>query len=200
MVPLGWSLVPHVTSESTLALALPEFSLVDQEARPFTLSTLAGKVWIADFIYTACPSVCPRLTRRMHEIQERTADFGHELQLVSISVDPENDTPERLRRFAAEYHADFGRWTFVTGPFDSIERTVVQGFKVAMGKTPSPEGVPSGERGHDASQGGGSLLSLFHGERLVLVDQRGRIRGYYDADDDGVERLLRAANRLVVAG
>lgn len=174
-VVLGRAFRAEVPTPPELDLALPAFVLTDQNDRPFRSEDLLGKVWVANFMFTSCPSVCPKLTKRMEQIEHRAKNMGDAFYLVSFTVDPENDTPERLRAFAGLYHVDPRRWSFVTGPLDAIEGTVVSGFKMAMGKEETSPG----------------LFSIFHGERLVLVDQRGHIRGYYEADDEGVDELLR---------
>jgi protein SCO1/2 len=115
----------------------------------------------------------------MQVIQHRARNLGQAFHLVTFTVDPENDTPERLAAYAKEYHADPVRWTFLTGELGEVETTVVKGFKLAMGKDELPAGS--------------GLFSIFHGEKLVLVDDAGLIRGYYDADDEGVDRLLHDA-------
>src|SRR5271154_6798529 len=118
----------------------------------------------------------------MAQIQRRARNLGQAFHLVTFTVDPENDTPERLAAYAASYHADPSRWTFLTGSLASIETTVVKGFKIAMGREPADDGS--------------TLFSIFHGEKLVLVDADGVIRGYYDADDAGTDDLLRDADIL----
>ena len=100
---------------------------------------------------------------------------------MSFTVDPEYDTPARLSDYARRAHANPRVWTFVTGTLGAMERAVVSGFKVAMG------------RDQPASD---DFLSIFHGERFVLVDRRLRIRGYYDGDDESADRLIRDAALL----
>jgi protein SCO1/2 len=165
-----------------IRLPLPAFSLTDQRGKPFGREQMAGKVWIADFVFTHCPTVCPRLTNRMGAIQEQTKARGDRIHLLTFTVDPENDTPEVLAAYAKAYHADEARWTFLTGSLDAIEGAVVKGFKVAFGKR---EEKP-----------GSSLMTIFHGEKLVLVDREGNIRGYFDADDEGTKALVAAAEKL----
>ena len=162
-------------------LELPAYALTDHHGKSFGAVDLRGKPYIADFVFTSCPSVCPRLTKRMVEVQKRTADLGEKLHLVTFSVDPENDTPEVLAAYGRKYGADDARWTFLTGPLGEVETVVLRGFKIAMGKKETPEGI----------------LEIFHGERLVLVDGEGKLRGFYDADDAGIEAIVRDA-RLVL--
>ncbi len=173
-------LTPRPSAPKPL-LALPAYTLTDHHGKPFGAADLRGKAYIADFVFTSCPSVCPRLTKRMAEVQRRTEDMGDALRLVTFSVDPENDTPEVLARYATKYGANEARWTFLTGPLGEVETVVLRGFKIALGKKQSSEGI----------------LEIFHGERFVLVDGEGKIRGFYDADDEGITAIVRDA-RLVV--
>lgn len=166
-----------------LKLPLAAFELVDQRGHSIGLAELRGKVWVADFVFTSCPTVCPKLTTRMAKIQHRSRNLGDAFHLVTFTVDPENDTPARLAQYAATYHADPSRWSFLTGQLGDLETTVVKGFKIAMGK-------------EELSPGSG-IFTIFHGEKLVLVDAEGMIRGYYDADDEGTDALLRDADILV---
>ncbi|WP_437593160.1 SCO family protein [Sorangium sp. So ce1000] len=164
-----------------IRIPLPAFDLTDQRGQRFGLEQLRGRVWIADFIFTTCPTVCPKLTQRMREIELRGRELGDALHLVTFTVDPENDTPAVLAAYTASQQLPLERWTFLTGPLDQIESTVLNGFKIAMGKKESSPG----------------LFSIFHGERLVLVDQEGVIRGYYEANDAGIDAILRDAGALV---
>jgi protein SCO1/2 len=183
LFPILRALSHPVPPPPALKIPLGAFTRVDQQNKPFGLEDLKGRVWVADFVFISCPSVCPKLTTRMAQIQRRARHLGQAFHLVTFTVDPENDTPPRLAAYAAGYHADPSRWTFLTGKLGDIETTVVKGFKVAMGKEPS--------------EPGSSLMSIFHGEKLVLVDADGNIRGYYDADDAGIDEMLRNTEILV---
>jgi protein SCO1/2 len=160
---------------------LPAFNLVDQNGDPFGLDRLTDRVAVVNFIFTSCATVCPALTARMHDIQTETA-AADAIQLVSISVDPVRDTPERLRRYGEQYGADPAKWSFLTGPLDAIEETVQKGFFMTM-QPQQPDAT--------------GFFDIVHGERFVVVDRRGRIRGYFDADDAGMRELLKTARRLV---
>lgn len=173
---------PSGRAPSTL-LELPALELVDQDRRPFTLASFAGRVHIVNFFFTSCPSICPRLMNHMAALQKRTAGGDPRLGLVSITVDPATDTPARLRANGEKYGADFKRWTFLTGPIPAIEKAVQEGFKQVMDRQPTPVKNAAGEDVYD----------ITHGAKLVLVDQAGGIRGYYDIDEAGTEELLRDA-------
>lgn len=160
---------------------VPAFQLVDERGAPYTAASLQGHATVADFIFTRCPSSCPRLTARMGKVQARLAHDGSAVRLASFSVDPENDTPPVLAQYAMKAGADLARWTFVTGPVDEVIKTVVQGFKVSAAK------VAKGAGDYDVT----------HGDWFVLVDAAGQIRGYYASDDGSdVSTLVADAERL----
>lgn len=167
--------------------ALPEFTFTRHDGQPFGSAQLRGRPYVANFIFTRCPTVCPAFTRKMVGVQEGTTGYGAGLQLVSFSVDPKHDTPERLAEYGQRHGADFSRWSFLTGDYEQLKATIVQGFKISMGRE---AGAPEDD-----------LLSIFHGTHFVLVDRDGQIRGYYDsADSDSTERLLSDTKRLAAQG
>lgn len=174
---------------------VPSFRLTDQRNQTVTAADLHGRVWVANFMFTSCAGVCPVLTRRMVEVQrwaERAGYPATALRLVSFSVEPERDTPERLAGFAQEHGADAARWSFLTGPYQAVERAAVEGFKQGLARERPGPGEPPGD-GLDG-------INIFHGTRLVLVDREGRIRGYYEADAEGLGRLEADAARLLGEG
>ncbi len=159
---------------------LGAFSLVNEQGAPVTAQSLRGKVWIAAFFFTRCPTICPRITRRLRALQ--IASAAHPPQLVSFSVDPEHDTPPALLEYAKQYGADLRTWTFLTGDLGVIKQTAVDGFKLAL----------DGKADPTAENGG-----IIHGAYLVLVDPTLQIRGYYRTDDDDdMSRILKDAARL----
>lgn len=163
---------------------VPEWRLIDQDGRPFGARELRGHVYVADFIFTTCTYSCPRLTSRMASLQPRLRALPGGVRLVSISVDPTHDTPERLREYAQRYHADTAMWTFVTARDEQEMQAVARGFLA---------GVSRGERLPDGTW---NPVQLAHSNRFALVDAQGRMRGSYDADDEGLARLVRDAERL----
>jgi protein SCO1/2 len=165
--------------------SLPPFQLVADDSRPFGADDLRGRVWVAGFIFTRCPTICPAITARMAKIQHRARGIEPAFRLVSFSVDPTYDTPERLNAYARKAKASPRMWRFVTGELGAVKTVVEQGLKIAMG-------TPAGES---------DFASLFHGTHFVLVDQQLRIRGYYDSSARDVEdRLLHDATMLINRG
>jgi protein SCO1 len=181
VVLLGRTMVRDLPAPPAMNLPLPSFELQNEHGEPFGSEQLRGKVWIANFIFTSCPTVCPRLTQRMAELQHRGRNLGEAFHLVSFTVDPENDTPDKLAAFSRLYRPNPRRWSFLTGPLGEVETTVVKGFKIAMGKEEAAPGI----------------FSVFHGERFVLVDRHGSIRGYYEATDESMDELMRDVGVLV---
>lgn len=156
---------------------VPVFQLVNQDNQSFGTEQLRGKIWIADFVYTSCPGPCPMISSRMGELQKPLKD--NDVKLVTFSVDPQHDTPTVLRDYAARLNAEPGRWNFLTGDKGTIYRLARDGFKLATMEDP---------------QGPGPI----HSTRMVLVDRRGSIRGYYDAlEADAVTRLLADTHHLL---
>src|SRR4029078_9708589 len=123
---LGRALSRDLPTAPALRLPLPAFQLTNERGKPFGLEDLRGQVWVADFVFTSCPTVCPKLTKRMAEVQHRSRNMGDAVRLVTFTVDPENHTPERLEAYARTYHANPRKWTFLTGPLGEIEATVVK--------------------------------------------------------------------------
>jgi len=100
----------------------PEFTLTSQDGEKFALASLRGKVVAVTFIYTSCTSTCPVLTPMMSFVQDQLgADFGAKIAFVSITVDPERDTPEVLKEYAQAFGANLAGWSFVTGSSEAIQ-------------------------------------------------------------------------------
>jgi protein SCO1 len=158
--------------------SVPPFHLTNQDGKPFGTSDLAGKIWIADFIYSTCPGPCPMISTRMSEMQKPLEKT--DVHFVSFTVDPEKDTPERLREYVGQLHAEPGRWDFLTGPKSEIYDLSLNGFKLAAASRSSENPEP------------------LHSTRMILVDRHGQIRGYYDATTaDAITKLLADTNHLL---
>ncbi|HTR35588.1 MAG TPA: SCO family protein [Bryobacteraceae bacterium] len=138
---------------------VPSFVLTAQDGRPFHSQELAGKIWVADFMYTTCPGPCPRMTSQMHDVQQAVLKVP-DVHLVSFTVDPKNDTPAVLADYAKVHGASPAMWTFLTGPVATLQMLDRDAFKL-----------------------GNVDGSLQHSTRFVLVDRQGRIRAYYETSD-----------------
>jgi protein SCO1 len=113
--------------------AAPDFTLTSQDGTPATLRELRGKVVAVTFIYTSCPDVCPMLTDKMARVQDELgADFGSKVAFLSISVDPEHDTPAVLKEYAEALGAKLEGWSFLTGTPAAV-REVAHRYGVAVG-------------------------------------------------------------------
>ncbi len=151
-----------------------DFSLIDTEGKPFTKNELAGKVWVADLVFTSCEMMCPMMTRKLKTVADNFADVA-DLRLVSVSVDPEIDTPEVLKKYAADHGATDPRWFFLTGKMTDIRKLAIESFKLATTDSPS-----------------------LHSNRFVLVDRNARVRGYFDPEDKAQMRKLLEQLRSVI--
>lgn len=166
--------------------ALPDFELTDSRGRPFGTEQLAGCVYLANFFFTRCTTVCPALTRSMSSLLPRYRERGVDgIHLVSISVDGQHDTPEKLSEFASRHAIDPQGWTLLTGTPDQLRALLIEGFRVPLGRPVTDE------RG---------LMDIAHAERLVLVDRRGRVRGYYGSDDHGLDELFQSSLHVLEDG
>jgi protein SCO1/2 len=167
---------------------VPAFAMNDQHGKIVTPESLRGHVFITDFFFLSCPTSCPKLTARMKQLHDRIAQKNLTVQLVSISVDPENDTPEKLALKAKELGSQDRIWTFLTGKSEDLENIVVKGFKIHMEDQRKKPAAP-GEAAN--------IYTIMHGDWFVLVDQQGRIRGYYDTDEKGkLDAVLRDAELI----
>lgn len=163
---------------------VPAFELHDQDGAAVTRETLRGHVWVANFMFTSCPDVCPILTAKMAGVRTRLVADRVPVRVVSFTVDPQTDTPAVLKRYAQERSADFPDWRFLTGPLDEVKRVIVEGFKQGLSAQPAQAGQPQ---------------AILHGSHFVLVDRDLYIRGYYASDGDGLLRLARDARVLSAA-
>jgi protein SCO1 len=132
---LGWPTLAHEAAhEQRLPTigAAPDFTLTSQDGAAVTLGDLRGKVVAVTFIYTWCPDVCPMLTDKMARVQDELGPgFGSKVAFVSITVDPERDTPEVLKEYAEAFDANLAGWSFLTGKPEAI-RDVAHRYGVAM--------------------------------------------------------------------
>jgi protein SCO1/2 len=148
----------------------PDFRLVDQDGRPFALSELRGRAVLLDFFFTGCTGPCPILTAAHVRLQRRLpATLREKVRFVSVSIDPQNDTPEKLRRYAKEQGADLSSWSFLTGARSTVDE-VLRGYHVGRVRLPDQ--------------------TWNHTIVTYLIDPKGLIRNHYLGLDVGSDRLL----------
>lgn len=156
---------------------VPDFVLTAQDGHEFHGSMLKGSVWVADFIFTNCPGPCPRMTSHMRHIQDATSGIPS-VKLVSFSVDPKRDTPPVLAAYARRFHAQESRWYFLTGSIPTLHQLGRDVFRL-----------------NDVT---GDSDNIDHSSRIALVDQQGRIRGFYGTSEAGnIETLIADIQSLV---
>ncbi len=161
---------------------IPAFSLVDERGQPFTDAALRRHVTIVSFLFTRCDTICPITTMKMQRVQEKTFDVGDRVKLLSLSVDPAYDTPERLAAYAQRYRADPARWRFITGPADAVKALIEGPFMTST----AVEGVQKN-----------GVPNIAHGGYFLLVDPALHIRGKYDSDDiQRLDEMIRDARFL----
>ncbi len=168
------------TMEVPVLGSVPDFVLTEANATVLRRADLLGKVWIASFIFTRCAEVCPMTMR--HEVRlQAELPLRDDLRLVSFSVDPDWDTPKVLTDYARAFGADRSRWLFLTGDKRQIYHLVIEGFRLAtLDADPAKE------------------MPILHSTKLVLVDRRGAIRGYYDSTDETeLHRLIRDIRQVL---
>ena len=167
-------LQPIEENELPIIGQIPSFDLIDQNGESFTLESVKGNVWLADFIFTTCAGPCPIMTERMSTVQHDLIDID-KLKFVSFTVNPDYDTPEVLKKYAKRYDADISTWSFVTGKYEQIQELIANGFKM-----------------------GDEEEIVFHSTRFALVDHEGNLRGYYSGTEPmDHENLTRDIHSLV---
>ncbi len=165
---------------------VPPFTLTERTGQPFDSGSLAGKVWLADFFFTACPGPCLVMNGKMELLQQALARDHADVRLVSFSVAPEMDTPEVLRKYAARFHAPADRWFFLTGDQPKIYDLARHAFML-----PTVDNQHNPERKSDEGD-------FIHSEKIALVDRHGVVRAYFDSTNpEVVQQVLTAVGNLL---
>ncbi len=147
---------------------VPDFRFTDENGNSYGTNELKGKVYIANFMFTSCQTACPILLKKVQTVQHRIRGVIDRAAIVSFTVDPETDSSKVLFAKARELKANPVVWRFLTASVADVTKLLVDGFKVPMGKKETAN----------------SIMDVAHSNKLVLVDQDGKIRGYYSADKD----------------
>jgi protein SCO1/2 len=142
--------------------AVENFTLIERSGQPFESDSLRGQVWVASFFFVTCPGICLKMNQTIADLQK---ELDPEVRFVSITVDPDHDTPENLRAYADRLGAN-DHWLFLTGSLRDIKDIANDSFQV-------------------------SAAQQAHSERLLVVDRQGRIRGSYLVSDGAQMTLLK---------
>ena len=160
----------------TLYHVVPEFEYINQDSILVKSSQLKNKVWVADFFFTHCPTICPPMTSQMKRLNEETKDLVSKVQYLSFSIDPKRDTPTRLREYIGIHEIKGKNWHFMTGDEEATHLLAKEFFNGA-------------ERDEEADGGFG------HTDYFALVDTKGHVRGIYRGTDpaqvDSLQKDLR---------
>jgi protein SCO1/2 len=174
---------PHTFSATdTVYYQIPKFWFTNQDDEPISHEEYQGKIFVADFFFTSCPSICPRLTNQLARLQDKLDDIElwGDVMFISHSVDEARDSVETLRAYADQIHADTRYWHFVTGQQARIHEHAEKGYFLTAFES-------------DTAAGG-----FFHTDQFALVDRDRHIRGYYDGTSTiDVDRLFEDIRRLV---
>ncbi len=175
----GWIFANKLKTNKSLPVlsTVQDFSLVERSGRPVTRTDLRENIWVVDFIFTSCAGPCPLMSRRMSQLQTAFAHAG-DVKLLSVSVDPERDTPQVLSQYAANFGADPEKWLFLTGEKRQILNLARNSLKVAVKEATADS-------------------PIVHSTYFILLDKLGRIRGYYNsAEPNSLSQLAMDVERL----
>lgn len=187
------SRIPSTVTEDDDHGPVGTFSLIERSGDTVQRDDLLGKVWVASFVFTCCTTQCPQISGTMAQLHHELADHK-DVTLVTFTVDPERDTPAVLKEYAAKHGADARRWLFLTGAREDLYHLIEKGFHLTVKQNEGAARTPGNE--------------VLHDFRLVVVDRRGHIRGWFDGrrvDEQGqpvedVPRIRRKIEQLLREG
>jgi cytochrome oxidase Cu insertion factor (SCO1/SenC/PrrC family) len=166
-----------------------DFTLTNQDGQITTLATLTNHVWVADIIFTRCAGPCPRMTGQMRSLQN-ALPAERNARLITLTTDPENDSPEVMKRYGTRFGADFNRWKFLTGTKSEIARLAANSLKLSAQPVKPEEQKDSADL-------------FIHTTIFVIVDKHAQLRGFYETGGDGVDwtnsvqpKILQAVRQL----
>ena len=151
--------------------SIAAFTLTNQDGQITTLADFSNHVWVADIVFTRCAGPCPRLTQQMHGLQLLLPEST---KLVTLTTDPEFDSPTVLKKYGQRFDADFNRWTFLTGTKNEIAALASGSLKLSAQPV-----KPADQK---------DVADLFiHTTIFVIVDKHARLRGFFETGGDGVD-------------
>ena len=160
---------------------IPEFSFINQDGEKICRTQMDGKLTIVDFFFTSCPSICPVMSKEMERVNDIFRDES-KVQIMSISIDPEYDTPAVLKQYAEKHQAIPGKWNFLSGSKEETFSLARCGFILP------------------ALDGNGVPDDFVHSDKFILIDELGRIRGYYSGTNREDVDLLILETKVLLHG
>lgn len=155
-----------------------DFKLIDQDGEIKSTADWNNKIVVADFFFSHCPTICPQMTKNLKKVQETFSDDS-QILFNSISIDPERDSAARLKKYAGQYNIDTKNWSLLTGDKKDIYKMARNSFMIV------------------ATDGDGGPDDFIHSEKLVLIDTKKQIRGYYDGTSTKeVNQLIKDIKKL----
>lgn len=160
-----------------------KFSFLDQDGNTVTQEDVRGKVYVVEYFFTTCGTICPKMNKQMQRVH-KAYKGNKNVNILSFTVDPKTDTVEQMKRYATQHGADASQWHFLTGNKDSLYRLARTSFFVLK----PAEAENQGDVGSD----------FIHTNNFVLVDKQMRIRGYYDGTSaKEVDKLIHDIDHLL---
>jgi protein SCO1 len=171
--PIYRSVYRTLPPELPIIAQVPDWELISENGQRFGSAQLQGKIYLANFVFSRCPSICPKMLGELEKIQKRVRGTGQKVAIVTFTVDPEHDNERVLFELARKHKANPYTWTFLTGPDkDAMFKLFRDGFKVGVEQNPE------------------NLFDIAHSEKIVLVDEENRVRGYYAFETNSINQLM----------
>ncbi len=177
---IEYKLIDGKEVTDTIYPTIPFFYFLNDDSVLVKSTDMKGKVWVADFFFTTCPTICPTMTKNMKKLNAATKDLHDDLQFISISINPQHDTPSKLKRYREHYKATASNWQFFTGKEAETHQLGIENFQIFAGRD-------------DESEGG-----YAHSGAFTLVDKEGFVRGVYlGTDEKQVTQLEKDIRKLL---
>jgi protein SCO1/2 len=163
---IEYKLIDGKEVSDTVYPTIPYFYFLNDDSVVVKSTEMEGKVWVVDFFFTTCPTICPTMTKNMQKLNAATKDLHDELQFISISINPQHDTPSILKRYREHYKATASNWQFFTGKEAETHQLGIENFQIFAGRDEESEG------------------GYAHSGAFTLVDKEGYVRGVYLGTDE----------------
>jgi protein SCO1/2 len=163
---IEYKLIDGKEVSDTVYPTIPYFYFLNDDSVVVKSTEMEGKVWVVDFFFTTCPTICPTMTKNMQKLNAETKDLHDELQFISISINPQHDTPSILKRYREHYKATASNWQFLTGKEAETHQLGIENFQIFAGRDEESEG------------------GYAHSGAFTLVDKEGYVRGVYLGTDE----------------